>query len=270
MSVELSPDQKRVAVVRQDENKPTFNIWLVDLERDGAAMRLTFGSSSAGMPVWSPDGSRIAFASNRSGVPNLYQKLSSGAGSEDEVLSSDKITVTNDWSADGRYLLYQQASEESGMDLWVLPIADGGAPIAYLQTEFGEISGRFSPDGRWVAYASGEAGRIEVYVRSFPESGAKWQVSTAGGVEPRWRKDGKELFYVRAGKLMAVDVKNTSGNLEFGVPKPLFELPNGSSPTGGSYDVSHDGQRFLVNTPLDKAPPSPLIVVTNWLADVKR
>jgi serine/threonine protein kinase len=272
LSVELSPDEKSVAGVLPDQDKPTYNIWLIDLERDGAGSRLTFDSSAAITPIWSPDGSQIAFASTRDGPPNLYVRLSSGAGGDEILVKSDRLAMPNDWSPDGQHLIFQQVKDDtSGMDLWVLPIAERGEPFVYLQTEFAEYSGRFSPDGRWVAYVSNEVGHQEVYVRSFPVSGGKWQVSTSGGGQPRWRADGKELFYISAaGKLMAVDVKSMADSLEFGVPKPLFDVRTTPMPVGFNYDVSRDGQRFLVNVGIDETPPSPLIVVTNWLADRKR
>src|SRR6185295_16508256 len=160
----------------------------------GIPSRLTFDPASDGNPVWSPDGSRILFSSQRESTANLYQKPASGAGNDELLLTSDEAKTPNDWSLDGRYILYQNLGQ-GDFDLWVLPLSDERKPVRYLQTDFAERSGRFSPDGRWVVYVSNASGKNEVYVRSFPDQGGQWQISNGGGDVPRWRHDGHELFY---------------------------------------------------------------------------
>ena len=271
LGVELSPDEKRVAEVRAEPSRSITDIWLIEPERGAAATRLTLDPAGDVVPIWSPDGSQIVFCSTREGVPNIYQKLSSGAGTDELLVKSDAITIPTDWSRDGHYLLYQQISPNTGMDLWVLPMTGDRTPFLYLQTEFTEYSGRFSPDGRWVAYVSNESGRNEIYVRSFPISGGRWQVSTAGGAQPRWRDDGKELFYLNNDdKLAAVDVKTHADVFEVGIPKTLFEVRRGFERAGDSYDAANDGQRFLVFLHGEETAPSPFVVVKNWLAESKR
>jgi len=180
------------------------------------------------------------------------------------------------WSADGRFITYYnggQSSPRTGRDLWVLRIFANRKPTTFLQTASHEMSGRFSPDGRWLAYASDESGRFEVYVRPFPGPGGQWQVSAGGGTEPRWRRDGKELFYLDAdNKLTAATVNGQGSAFEVGVVRPLFEVRprialylNHLAP---NYDVAADGQRFLVNTVVEQT--TPIDVVVNWSEELKR
>jgi len=261
----LSPDEKRVAIGRDDAQTSTTDIWLLDLQR-GIPSRFTFDPARNISPVWSPDGSRIVFASNRDGPMNLYQKLSSGAGSEEALLKSSDGKWPSDWSLDGRFILYEQLSLSTQWDLWVFPLFGERQPFPFLQTKFSEQSGVFAPDARWIAYQSDESGSYQVYVQSFPPSGDKWQISSEGGSRPRFRRDGKELFYLAAnGKLMAVEVKTNASSFEFGVPKPLFEAH-----TTGYYAVTGDGQRFLLNPPIAESTGAPITVVLNWAAEVKR
>lgn len=224
-------------------------------------------------PVWSPDGSRIVFASNRNGLTDLYQKAASGTGSDELLLKSSDPKFPTDWSLDGRFILYENRDPKTKADLWVLPLEGDRQPFPLLQTEFNEQQARFSPNGKWVAYTSDESGTTQVYVQSFPASGNKWQVSTGGGDQPRWRRDGRELFYLAAdGKLVAVEVK-TDGTFEAGVPKPLFELhsPTVAGPFAISYAATADGQRFLVlRSAVEQASTTPITVVVNWAAEVKQ
>jgi Tol biopolymer transport system component len=265
----LSPDEKRVVVPRFDSQTGTSDLWLIDQARE---TRFTFDPASDTYPVWSPDGNRIAFGSGRSGSTDLYLKPSSGAGNEELLLKSSNSKAPHDWSLDGRYLLYGEIDPKTNFDLWVLPLFGDRKPIPFLQTTFNETNGRFSPDGRWIAYVSNETGPFQVYVQSFPQSGGKWMVSTNGGTQPRWRPDGKELFYLGADrKLMVVDVKEDANKFEAGSPRALFEMRIfvgfGSTP---GYEVTRDGQRFLVNTPGEESLAAPLIVVLNWTAGLKR
>jgi eukaryotic-like serine/threonine-protein kinase len=264
----LSPDGKRVAVERRDPQTGTDDVWLVDLARS-TSLRFTFGSFNQTHPVWSPDGSRIVFASDRDGTSNLYLKISSGTGTDELLLQSDTPKYSTDWSPDGRLIAFESQDPTTGSDLWVLPLFGDRKPIPFLQTEFNEGQGQFSPDGRWMAYSSDESGRREVYVQAFPASSGKWQISTAGGAFPRWRRDGKELFYLAADqKLMAVAVQADS-TLQAGRPQALFDAHVFGAPIV-PYSVSADGQRFLVNTPAQEVNSSPITVVLNWTSELKK
>jgi Tol biopolymer transport system component len=261
----ISPDGRRVAVVIGDPG----DIWIYEVTRR-IRTRLTFAGASDNAPAWSRDGARLAFTSQRSGNGDLYAKNTSGSGGE-ELLSTSRFSkVANSWSPDGRYLLYTATPEAPGSraDLWLLSLPDGKAsPL--VQTEFDEMAGAFSPDGRWLAYASNESGRFEIYVRPFPEPGGKWEISTTGGVEPRWRRDGRELFYVTPdGRLMAAEVR-TGAAFEAGTPKALF-VTSLKNAAGSRYDVTPDGQRFLVNRPVADESAPPITLVQNWPALLKR
>ena len=250
-------------------------IWLLELNR-GTTSRFTFDPASDTATIWSPDGNLLAFSSNRGAATNIYQKATSGGG-KDELISS--ATGGNgqptDWFRDGRFILYQQSGDKTAWDLWALPLFGDRKPTPFLQTQFNESYGVFSPDGRWVAYVSDESGRSEVYVQAFPPSGGKWQISNGGGILPLWRRDGKEMFFVVpfVGRLMAVEVK-TASQFEAGVPKLLFQKPlaltHGTTGSGTHYGVSADGQRFLLNLPIQEAAPSPITVVLNWTAGLKK
>jgi len=203
---------------------------------------------------------------------NLYQREVSGTGGDEPLVKSDNRKGPWDWSADGRFILYLEQDPKTSGDLWVLSLSEDKKRFPFLQTEFYEAFGQFSPDVKWIAYASNESGRWEVYVRSFPDRGGKWLVSTNGGGQPKWRRNG--LFYISADrKLMAVDVKVDGATFEPGVPKALFELRIPAGPLPGPrnwYDVSKDGQRFLVTTNLEESTAQPTTVVLNWTADLKR
>ena len=195
---------------------------------------------------------------------DLFQKPASGAGKEELLLHAGINARIYDWSRDGKFIVYSQYSEQTKDDLWLLPLEGDRKPVPYLQTPFSEAEDRFSPDGRWMAYTSNESGQPQVYVQAIPPSGAKWQVSTAGGNRPEWRRDGKELFYVATDqKLMAAPVKAGSG-FEAGSPQPLFE------PVPVGYQPSADGQRFLVSVRAagEASTPAPITVVVNWLKTV--
>ena len=273
----VSPDGRRVAVYRTVQGNT--DIWLLDGTRTS---RFTFDAALDRFPIWSPDGSRIVFDSNRKGHRDLYQKPSSGAGAEELLVESPQDKVATDWSADGRFLLYHSIDPQTARDLWVLPLEGDRKPWVFLKTSFDERYGQFSPDGRWVAYMSNESGRNEIYIRPFAApaaSGAaanpaagQWQVSTAGGIYPRWRPDGKELYYIGPnGEMMAAPITATGTTLEPGAPVALFPtrifgggVDNGQ---GRQYDVTRDG-RFLINTVLDDAS-SPITLIQNWKPPAK-
>jgi Tol biopolymer transport system component len=274
----VSPDGRRVLVSRRVQGN--FDVWLLDGTR---ASRVTFDAARDGFPVWSPDGTRIVFQSSRTGPNDLYQKLTSGAGAEERLVASDQSKVPNSWSADGRFLLYHSISPQADADLWVLPMMGDRTPSVVLKTPFRETRGTFSPDGRWVAYQSNESGRHETYVRPFVPPGeagtaagaaaGQWQVSTAGGIMPVWRPDGKELYYLNpGGAMMAAPIAFTGATLAPGAPVVLFptRIVGGGVDVqqGRQYDVARDG-RFLINTELDGAV-APITLLQNWHPEVKK
>jgi Tol biopolymer transport system component len=267
----LSPDGKRLAVFRGDGG---YDIWITDVER-GNSTRLTFDPAVDNVPVWSPDGTKIAFVSNRDGgVFNLYQKGTGGTGDDELLLKTANSKLINDWSSDGRYILYQEDDPQTKQDLWVLPTFGDRKPIPYLATPFSERNASFSPDGRWIAYDSNESGANQVYVQSFPVSGRKYQISagrTAAQL-PRWAPNGKELFYDAAGPLTAVDITVAGIELQAGAPHELFNALSALPPH--NYDVTRSGDRFLVltNRLISGAGPTtmPIVVVLNWQTGLRR
>ena len=262
----LSPDQKRVAVVRRNVQGQT-DIWLLELARDTSTRFTTLQPAINSLPVWSPDSGRIVFNSNRDGSFDLYVKASSGADSDEPLLKSSDPKGPVDWLFDGRWLLYQTGTSKTKRDLWVLPMEGDGKPVPVLQTEFNEMNGQFSPNGHWIAYQSDESTRDEVYVQGFPTSTGKTQVSVNGGSRPRWSHDGKELFYLsQDGKMMAVEIKASATAFEIARPRELFQTRVASAPFAvPNYDVTADGQRFLIQTALEEAEGlPPIMVVMNW------
>ena len=263
----LSPDGKRVLFSIFNKAGDASDLWLLDVER-GVPTRVTFrpGRSAAG--IWSPDGNTIAFESDNQ---TMYTKSADGTGKE--LLIGEGINNRPlDWSRDGKFIIYEATGGATGYDLWLLPLEGDHKPVPYLQTPFNEGDAQFSPDGRWMAYASNESGQPQVYVQGIPASGAKWQISPAGGVQPRWRRDGKELFYISADqKLMAVPVKPGPG-FDAGAPQALFEVDPLYSPLLGSfaYQPAADGQRFLVLEVVGGSTAPPMNVVLNWQATLKK
>lgn len=264
----ISPDEKHVVVDRADPQTGTFDLWIIELARR-ITTRFTFDPSIDWHPVWSPDGARIVFTSDRDGVFELYEKSSSGAGKEELLLKSGLPKQPTDWSLDGRFLLYHQLDPKTNFDLWVLPLTGEKKPIPFLRTEFVERDASFSPDGRWIAYTSDESGKEEIYVQAFPASGSKRQISKGGGTRARWRQDGKELFYISADRnLMAVEV-SAGATFRAGVAQPLFET--GISSPFARFAVTANGQRFLVPAPIAaEASSSPATVVIDWTRGIKQ
>jgi dipeptidyl aminopeptidase/acylaminoacyl peptidase len=273
---ELALDGQRIALQRTVQGNN--DVWLLEADR-GVPNRFTFDASLDSSPILSPDGSQLVFRSTRNGSYDLFQKPASGMVDEQPLLITSENENPLDWSQDGRFLLYSTQNQKTASDIWALPMMGERKPSAILQSTFDEIQGQFSPDGRWLAYASNESGRYEIYVRTFPEAGGKWQVSGAGGVQPRWRRDGRELFYVAPDtRLMAVTLRLAPDAelLEAGAPVALFPGPLA---TGGNianlgflaraqYAVASDG-RFLMNMAADNAVTSPITVVHNWTAGLK-
>jgi Tol biopolymer transport system component/DNA-binding winged helix-turn-helix (wHTH) protein len=265
----LSPDSSKLAVSIRDPQTKTRDIWIFDLVRGGKT-RLTFDPADDLDCVWSPDGTRIAFTSDRAGQRNIYWKLADGSGPEELLLGGkDGAQNVEGWSWDGKYLLYGYDPDRTPQQLYVMPLTGDRKPVPFIKTQFPTQQGSFSPDDRWVAYRSPESGTQEVYVQGFSldssQPRGKWQVSTAGGELPRWRGDGKELFYHFSDSFFAVDVKTDGPAFAAGIPKRLFDIPAVSaSATHGEFTVTTDGQRFLVTTASDKATAQPIEVVVNW------
>jgi eukaryotic-like serine/threonine-protein kinase len=255
----VSADEKRVAVSRRVGDN--WGIWFLDLERGGALSGLPGNAAANRSPIWSPDGSRVFYTSDRGDGYRLYETNASGAGPA-RLASTTRADSVNDVAPDGRSVLY-----ESRFDLWVL---DQGKPTPITQTPSRERDGRFSPDGKWIAYTSDESGDPEVYVQSFPTPGAKSLVSIGGGTQPRWSRDGKELFYLAAdGRLMSAGVRTGSG-FQSSTPVVLFETSLLASNVPGSYAVSRDGQKFLLQVPDPGVGAAPMTVLTDWLSTTRR
>jgi Tol biopolymer transport system component len=254
----LSSDGRTAAVSRNVEGNG--DIWLVDVDR-GVSRRLTSEPSGNAFPIFSPDGSRVLYVDDgKKDVNLIYERRADGTGGANLIFESDENTNPNDWSPDGRYILYDSHSSQTNVDLMALPLFGDRKPLVIAKTPFAETCGRFSPDGHWVAYCSDESGSYEVYVQPFPGLGPKVPVSIGGGRWPRWRRDGRELFYVaNDNRLMAVPLVWKGERFEAGPPRPLFPI---RVETTGGYEPSADGQRFLVTTVVSEA--SPITVILNW------
>ena len=266
-NVEIAPDGRSVAVDNIDPASLNMDVWTYDGWHKSTAKRLTFDPGYDGAAVWSPDGSQVLFSSNRLMNLDLYIKNADGAQEERDICHDETDKLSNDWSRDGKYILYRRADE-----LWYLTLP-GFQSKPFLKSSGILRNGQFSPDGKWVAYNSNETGTWEIYLTSFPEPRGKWQISTNGGEQPRWRGDGKELFYFSSdGHVMAVSV-TTGLHFSSGTPVALFQ---GSARQPVSYldvfvyDVSRDGQRFLINTDVKAAENAPMSVVLNWPAKVTK
>jgi eukaryotic-like serine/threonine-protein kinase len=268
----LSPDGTRLAVTLFGA-QGTADVWVFDLKR-GTSTRLTFGPAIQSSPVWAPDGNTIFYDSTSKGPAHIYAKAADGSGSERVVLEvNDEVEVPLSFSPDGRYLVYQKralSNMQNGFDLWVLPLFGDGKPFPIVQTSFDDVNGAVSPGGKWMAYQNNETGRMEVYVTAFPGGGAKWQVSTNGGVQAKWRRDGKELFFLdSANNLMAVDVDTSGKAVRLGVPHALFQAVSVQR-QAGAFDVTADGKKFLINSGNQKEGNEPFTMVQNWPAELKK
>jgi Tol biopolymer transport system component len=268
---ELSPDDRNVAVHRVMQGNT--HVWLMDFLR-AAWSRFIFDTAADAYPLWSPDGTRIVFSSNRQGVLNLYQKSSNGAGAEELVRQTPNAKQSQDWSRDGRFLLYSEDDPKTGSDLWVLDMKGAEHKAQpFLNTPFDELMGTYSPNGRWVAYETNESGRSEIVVTSFPNPKGHWQVSTAGGKQPRWRADGTELYFIATdGKMMAVSVSTSALEFEAGAAVPLFQahiVTSSAAAHKPQYALARDG-RFLINQPVKETAATPITLLVNWNAEAKK
>jgi len=263
----ISPDGKTVAADRTDPQGGAIDIWLYDLTRGGADSRFTFGPALNQWPVWSADGSHIAFNSTRDGHGQVYQRGTGGTGQDEALDKPPGNARAEDWSHDGRYLIEERPNDpKTRNDIWVLSLTgDKKEAFKYVDSEFAESYAKLSPDGRFIAYTSDESKRLEIYVQTFPMKGGKWQVSTGGGSRPIWSRDGKELYFISADqKMMAASV---IGGAQFAsVPKALFDV---RMTVDSWFDVSKDG-RFLIPSLVEQTATVPLTVVINWQAGLKK
>ncbi len=280
---QLSPDDSRLAFSRTDAQTQAADVHVRDLAR-GTESRLTADPLTDSAPLWSPTGDRIIFRSSRRGSgQELFQMRPSPGADATLVFSREQQqtahgsgptnSLSTDWSLDGRFVIYHTTGETS-FDVWALPLEGDRKPIPIARTQFNEVYGTVSPDSRWIAYASDESGRHEIYVQRFPDASIdqKTPVSTGGGLQPRWSKDGRELFYLRAdGMLVSVAIK-TQPTFEPGKVTPLFKtsLPTTLNPYRMDYIPAGDGRRFLMKIPVEGSTPPSITVVLNWPALLKR
>ena len=276
-SGQLSPDGKRLAISMGD---PQADIWVFDLAR-GSRTRLTFGGATHLMPSWSADGQRVVYV-RQSGATvttgtSLCSRLANGGGQEEVLMEGDHSSpplslLSPQWSHDGRYLLHMEQSGPSGAGVWALPMTGEKKPFAIVQPPSPQariVQFRLSPDGRWLAYSSTESGREEVYVTHFPSGAGRWQVSQTGGTFPAWRGDSKEIYFTgQDGSFNAASVNTKSEEFELDQVRALFQMSY-TSPLGTPYDVTPDGQRFVFAT-YPESVSTPLVLVTNWTADLKK
>jgi Tol biopolymer transport system component len=269
----LSPDGRKLVFMRNSSlgASSSADLWVRDLAHN-TETRFTTDPSINNTPFWSRNGDRIVFASNRNGAYDLFQKASDGTGRDEPLLITRNSKIVCQWSRDGRFIVYCEYNSKKKSEIWVLPLKGAEnerKPVPFLQTEFNEGLAQLSPDSRWMAFTSEQSGRPDVYVRPFPRAGRQWTISASGGQAPRWRGDGKELFFVAAdGKLMAVPVKATAAAFETGSTVALFDADLVEEDFF-MYDVTADGQHFLITTDGFGVSSPPLNVVVNWNSMLK-
>jgi Tol biopolymer transport system component len=271
-AIRVSRDGQRVIADVEDARIGSSDIWIFDLARQ-VPMRFTTDLGSDTSPIWSPDGRQVVFSSDRGGAPDLFVKTTDGLTSEQVLLAQRGNQVANDWAPDGTFIVFEENNRETGRDLWKLPLDGDRKAKPMIRTRFQEWGARVSPDSAWVAFASNDSGTSEVYVAPTRGTGEKARVSTGGGIAPRWRHDGRELFYVvpSTNSIMAVEVA-TQPSFKAGAPVLLFSTPGPPTSRRQSrevpYDVLPDGQRFLINTPSENPPASGITVVVNWTSSL--
>jgi eukaryotic-like serine/threonine-protein kinase len=269
----LSPDGKQLASMIFTGAQGNEDTWTFDLAR-GTSTRLTFNGTARGFPVWSADGKTVFYGSNPKGTSHIYSKNSDGSGPEHVILeNNDILELATSTSPDGHYLVYirrELKNNDTNYQIWALPLIGESKPVPVVQSAFESQFAIVSPDSKWMVYQSNESGRREIYITAFPGGGAKWQVSTNGGTWPRWRKDGKELFFLDpADKMMAVDVNTSGASIQLGIPRGLFQTV-GIQRDYGPYDVTADGKKFLLNSGNLKEGSDPFTLVLNWPAELKK
>jgi eukaryotic-like serine/threonine-protein kinase len=264
----ISPDGKTVAVGLRDPATQMRDIWLIDLER-GTQSRFTSDPADDINPTFSPDASRIAFSSARKGRRDIYVKAANGIGEEQLVFSSAADKNVECWSPDGRLLLFNTTAAQGQQQIWALPLEGDREPYAVLSGTDVMQASSLSPDGKFLAYYSGESGRPEVFLQSFPPGRDRWQVSTTGGSSPQWRADGKELFYRDGRRLMAVEIKTSGARLVPGVPRLLFEAPFITG-ARNQFVPAGDGQKYLAVLQVGLVSNPSITVELNWMSRLRR
>ena len=265
----LSPDGKFAVAQLADFSLGTHDLWIFEIGR-GLKTRFTFDPAEDLMPAWAPDSRTVYFASNPKGRWDVYRKAIEGAGEVELVYSGEPGTQPASVSPDGRVLLVNRSADATRSDIWVLPLEPKAEPKVFRQTEFTEVAGSFSPDGRWVAYFSNESGEYEVYVTPFPGPGRRWQVSTKSGAYPQWRADGKEIVYVQMdGQIMSAEVAAEGDSFRVGAVAPLFRLsvPN---PGGPRFSLAADGSRLLVVPSTAQKAGGLLSLVLGWPSEARK
>jgi Tol biopolymer transport system component len=276
--IAVAPGGERFAAVKLEQagQQSNADVWVRESARD-VMPRLTFDPGADDMPAWSPDGKQLAFSSNREGLVQIQIKDASGAGKEETLTASPTAKNVLDWSKDGKYILYREQNAQTGRDLMAIPVAPVNGerkPFPVVQTQFAESTGAISPDGRWVAYCSNDSGLNQIYVQAFPGSAGappgRWQVSTGGGYDVRWRGDGKELYYESLdGRVVAVAVQPGPDGVRADSPRDLFSA-NFVQSSLHEFDVTSDGQRFLMILEPKAQSTDRLTVVSNWQAALRK
>jgi serine/threonine protein kinase len=267
VNARLSKDGSMIAMDLYEVSARNADVWLLDIIR-GVKTRFTFDNSVDAYPIWSPDGKSVVFASNRGGRYDLFEKNTNGATDEKLLISSPLLKSPNDWSSDGKYILYNSSGDpNTKSDIWAIPMVGERAPFSFVHSEFSELSGAFSPDGKWVAYQSDESGKNEIYVRPFPGPGAKWQVSSSGGRSPLWKNNGKEIYYLSGAKILAAQVNGTGQTFTVGAVREFFnpsEVGGINMGNGTVRDISPDGNSILLSVSKGTLATAPLTLVMNW------
>jgi eukaryotic-like serine/threonine-protein kinase len=270
-AVRISPDGRHVAFAIEDQRVGTPDVWIHEVARD-TAERFTFDPGTDRDPIWSPEGSRLAVRSNRNGRFNVYVRAVNGVGSEQLVYDSTDNANIHDWSRDGQFMLFTRVDPEgkSGRDVWVMPADGRRDPYPLFEAPRNQDYPRFSKSGRLISYQTDDSARTKVFVMAYPDTGDRWEISPEGGVQPLWRADGRELFYVAPdNSIMAVEVREANATVDFGTPRRLFQAPIAILPArqpSWTWDVAPDGRRFLMI--LNKDGDAPVTLVTNWQAEL--
>jgi eukaryotic-like serine/threonine-protein kinase len=272
---QLSPDGKRLAIRLLTAPAGDFDIWIYDLTR-AVHTRMSFSALTAYAPAWSPDGTQLAYAHSTPDAPgdHMYLLNPNGTGKErtlEQPIIESMANYPSSWSPDGRFLLFDRQNKTGKVSIWVLPFSGDRKPYPFVETQFNAQAGKFSPDGHWVAYVSNDSGQDEIYIAPFPGPGSRVQVSSAGGSQPRWRRDGRELFFLSPDiKMMSADLTLTAGDFHVGSVRQLFAVsPLGGVP-GYLYDVTADGQKFIIAQDFEHTTTVPLTIVANWPAGLNK